>query len=320
MSSPLATLARTYRTFASHEAHGVSYSYERYALSVAENDDCLRRLLELPEAKRQPNLLLAATRHAVGLPQEGMDFAGHVMKAWDEVLPTMLARSTQTNEPGRCACLLPALARIEGPLALIEVGAAAGLCLLPDRYGYDWGQARLDPPDGVGPVFPCEADPSTPFPSTYPEIAWRVGLDLNPLDVTNMEEMDWLRTLVWPEQVDRLVRLDAAIEVARRDPPCVVAGDLLQKTEALVAEAPRGARCVVFHSAVLSYVDPGMRKAFAELMNDLEVDWLSNEGRRVLPDLVPEDAPEGDPGAFVLSLNGRAIAHTGPHGQFLRWL
>jgi hypothetical protein len=44
----------------------------------------------------------------------------------------MLSRSTQTNEPARCATLLPVLAQLPQPLALNEVGASAGLCLLPD--------------------------------------------------------------------------------------------------------------------------------------------------------------------------------------------
>jgi hypothetical protein len=63
----------------------------------------------------------------------------------DAVRSVMLARSTQTNEPARCAVLLPVLAQLPQPLALIEIDTSAGLCLLPDLYGYDYGRQALDP-------------------------------------------------------------------------------------------------------------------------------------------------------------------------------
>ncbi|MFE4537493.1 DUF2332 family protein [Streptomyces scopuliridis] len=64
----------------------------------------------------------------------------------------MLSRRTQTNEPGRCATLLPALAALDGPLALIEVGASAGLCLHVDRYSYDYGHTHLTGRDPQAPT------------------------------------------------------------------------------------------------------------------------------------------------------------------------
>jgi hypothetical protein len=71
------------------------------------------------------------------------------------------------------------------------------------------------------------------------------------------------------------------------------------------------------HSAVLMYLDPPGRARFAEMMRDLGVDWIANEGPRVLPDHAPAGAP---PGRFVLSLNGAPLAIAGPHGQSLDWL
>ena len=124
---------------------------------------------------------------------------------------TMLARRTQTNEAGRCATLLPVLARLPQPLALLEVGASAGLCLLADRYGYDYGVSRLAPASADAPVFPCRADAATPLPAAHPRIAWRLGLDLHPADVADAADCAWLATLVWPEQSDRLARLRAAL-------------------------------------------------------------------------------------------------------------
>ena len=103
-------LAERYRRFAALEAQGVSPSYARFALDVARDADLLATLATLPQDKQQPNLLLAATRHAAGLPKGG-SFAHHVQDAWARILPVIKARRTQTNEPARCACLLPALAQ-----------------------------------------------------------------------------------------------------------------------------------------------------------------------------------------------------------------
>ena len=63
--------------------------------------------------------------------------------------------------------------------------------------------------------------------------------------------MAWLATLVWPEQDDRRERLRHAVEVARAEPPRIVAGDLLEELPALVAEAAAHGTVVVFHSAVV---------------------------------------------------------------------
>ena len=142
--------------------------------------------------------------------------------------------------PGRCATLLPVLARLPQPLALLEVGASAGLCLLPDRYGYDYGHRQLAPASPDAPVFPCRANPATPLPVAHPRVVWRLGLDLHPVDVADAAHRAWLETLVWPEQSDRLHRLRGALAVARRDPPRVAQGDLLTDLHGLRATRTEG--------------------------------------------------------------------------------
>jgi Uncharacterized protein conserved in bacteria (DUF2332) len=131
-----------YRRFAAREARGRSALYEQLAGGVVDDPELLAFLAGLPQEKRQPNLLLAAVRYLAGV-QPGYDaFRAVVLDRRDEVAATMLVRHTQTNEPARCATLLPALASLRQPLALLEVGASAGLCLLPDRYSYDYGTYR----------------------------------------------------------------------------------------------------------------------------------------------------------------------------------
>ena len=315
----LEKISQGYLRFAREEARGQSAHYERLALAVAGQRELLAFLHRLPAAKRQPNLFFAAARHLGGLPPDADALLALIRRDGESLRALMLSRSTQTNEPARCAVLLPALARLQPPLALLEVGASAGLCLLPDRYAYDYGSAgRIDAsPDA--PVLACRVNGAAPLPQALPEIVWRAGLDLDPLDLRDAEDVAWLETLVWPGQESRLDRLRAAVEIARRDPPRVVTGDLTRDLAPLMAEAPRTATLVVFHTAVLSYIqDQTLRERFAEVMMKSRAVWISNESPRVFPALASQ-APPPSPGRFLLAVDGEAVAWTGPHGQSIDW-
>ena len=247
-----AEISARYIRFAEEEARGRSPLYEAIARGVAADRDVIGFLSDLAHEKQQPNLLLAAVRHLFGTPTGWPGFRELLLSDRDAVRAVMQSRSTQTNEPARCATLLPVLARLPQPLALIEVGASAGLCLLPDHYGYDYGGAILGP---RSPTFRCAVNDAAPVPVAMPRIVWRVGLDLNPLDAADASQVAWLETLVWPEQTERLANLRAALRVAVDIKPRVVKGDLTGDSLAQLArEAPSDATLVVFHTAVLAYV------------------------------------------------------------------
>ena len=147
---------------------------------------------------------------------------------------------------------------------------------------------------------------------------WRAGLDINPLNVSDDDDLRWLEALVWPEQEHRRERLRAAAAIARAEPPHLVRGDLLDDLPALAAQAPAGATLVVFHSSTVTYVPDRVRTAFVDLVAGLPGHWVSNEGRRVLPGVTPDvEPPPGLPG--LLALDGRPLAFTAGHGQALHW-
>ncbi len=317
-------ISARYLRFAEDEARGRSPRYEAFARGVAGDARALDFLATLPDVKRQPNLLLAAVRHLFGVQQDGTDFRATLLANADAIRRLMLARSTQTNEPARCAVLLPILSRLPQPIALIEVGTSAGLCLLPDFYGYDYGRRALAPrPLSVeAPMFPCAASADTPLPEALPFIIWRAGLDLNPIDAADRAQTAWLETLVWPEQTERLARLRGALKIAALQKPRIDQGDLLGDDLARLCDlAPKSATLVVFHTAVLGYVaDRAMRQRFASTVRALCPCWISNESPRVFPE---HAAGAGDaPGAdnFLMAVNGAPVAWTHPHGASLRWI
>ena len=314
-------LAARYKRFAEVEVRNHSPLYASISFGVATDPFALEFLGALPEEKQQPNLLLAAVRHVCGSAQDWPQFRAMLRNNAPAVAAVMLARRTQTNEPGRCATLLPVLAGLPQPLALLEVGASGGLCLLPDRYGYDYGRSRIAAPSADAPVFACVADVATPLPATLPRIVWRMGIDLAPLDVTDDAQTEWLETLVWPGQEDRLRRLRAAIAVARRDPPRIMRGDLLTELKACAREAPADATLVVFHSAVLAYVaNTQSREAFVRTVQELGAVWISNEAPGVWPAIRDCVGRRGPRGAFLLAVDGRPVAWTDAHGAWIEWI
>jgi hypothetical protein len=314
---PSVDIAENYRVWA-EEARGRSRAYESLAGSVAEDGTILRFLGALPPEKRQPNLLFAAARYVLGAPPRIGELRTLVSRNPAELSRVMLARRTQTNEPARCATLLPALAQLPEPLALIEVGASAGLTLLFDRYSYDYAGHVIAGSDPDAPTLRCATRGPVPVPARLPAIVWRAGLDLNPLDVTSDDDVRWLSCLVWPGEGDREQRLAAAVASARRDPPPVYRGDLITDLPALAAKAPAGATLVVYHSAVLAYVAAEDRRRFAETVRGLGAVWLSNEAPGVVPGL---PATTRRRATFVLARDGRTpLAFTDGHGAWVRWL
>src|SRR5665213_2896625 len=95
-------IAKQYRRFAEAEASRHSPLYEALALGVASDADILAFLAELPVAKQQPNLLLAAVRFVCGVQTNPHDFRTALFARKDAIRAEMLRRRTQTNEPARC--------------------------------------------------------------------------------------------------------------------------------------------------------------------------------------------------------------------------
>jgi hypothetical protein len=315
-------VAERYRRFAEREARGRSPLYERFALGVADDPELLALLARLPPAKQQPNLLFAAVLYLGGRQPDYRSFRAFVLDHADQVVATMLARRTQTNEVGRCALLLPLLAALPGPLALVEVGASAGLCLLPDRYAHDYAGTIVGDP--AAPLrLACQPYGPVPIPARPPEVIWRRGIDLAPIDLDDPDAVRWLECCVWPDQPERLARLQAAVEVARADPPQVLAGDLLELVGSVVAQAPTDTTVVVFHAATLVYLPEAGRRRFAELMAGLRAVWISAEGPGVVPGLDARlgRAPVSGGAVFLLGQGpDQLVGLADPHGAWLQWL
>jgi hypothetical protein len=238
-------------------------------------------------------------------------FAG-VLRERRLELRRLVENPVQTNEPGRCAGLLGGfleVARVTGlPLRLLEVGASAGLNLRFDRYRYEFGGERWGPPHSPLVIRSRLAGTGRPPLDTPLEIASRAGCDPRPVDPLTEEGRLTLTSYVWPDQLERLERLRAALSVAREVNAPVERAGAADWIGARLAEPAPGTATVVFHSIVMEYLPDEERERFEHVVNSHDIAWLRME-------------PAAEAAEVWLRLGGedRLVARAGYHGDFVEW-
>jgi hypothetical protein len=228
----------------------------------------------------------------------------------------------QTNEVGRSAVLVGGYAevarRTDLPLRVLEVGSSAGLNLRWDHYAYVLGDGAV-----VGdPTSPVRFEgiwegPPPPLPSRF-EVAERRGCDRSPIDPTTPEGRLTLLAFVWPDQPDRIARLEAAIEVARRVPAVLDAAEAPAWVTAQLDEPRADVATVVAHSIVLQYLSPEARRRFrgaieaagARATHASPIAWLRMEPAGERAELRMTMWPLGEE---------RVLATAGYHGRPVWW-
>jgi hypothetical protein len=270
--------------------------------------------------------VFAVTR-LLGAPEAPFaEWSAWLLAHADEVVAECARRSVQTNEPLRSAVLLPALSLIDGPVALLEVGASAGLCLFPDRYSYRYrgsdGVHALDPVDGPSTVvLDCEIAGAPPM--RMPQVVARHGIDLQPLDARNPLDRRWLEGLVWPGERGRVERVRAALDIAADDPPRLVAGDaadLIPEVAARMRASAPDATLVVTTPGVLAHVPRAGRERIIAAAREAGA-WITIDA----PSLhdawtIPIELQAWPSDGFALALDGDVLAAVDPLGGWIRWL
>lgn len=238
----------------------------------------------------------------------------------DEVAHRMVD-GVQTNEVGRSAVLVggyAAVARRTGlPLRVLEVGASAGLNLRWDHFAYDTGSTVSgDPASPVRFSGVWEGAPPE-LPPTF-AVTERRGCDRNPLDATTQEGRLTLMSYVWPDQLERFHRLEAAIEVARRVPATVERAAASDWVADRLDRPTPGVATVAVHSIVLQYLSPASRRRFREAVAaagarasaEAPLAWLRMEPGGDRAELRLTSWPGGDE---------RLLATAGYHGHPIWW-
>ncbi|MFJ3385659.1 MULTISPECIES: DUF2332 family protein [unclassified Curtobacterium] len=309
----------------------VSPSYAAWARSL--DDDLVALLDEVPESKRQPELLFAVARRLGADPSDPAALRALGREAGPTLVSALAAATVQANDPRRLGPLVPLFAALAAsaprPIGLVDVGAAAGLCSIPDRVTLDYRT-----PDGTVRMHTAPTEPSirlvaaatgtVPAPATAPiRIGARVALDPNPVDLTAPHGFDRLVEAVPPEALDRTALMRAAARATLAEPPVSIPGRVPDDLDRAIDALPEGLEPVVLTAGTLVYVPGAERQRFVDRIAERGVHWIALERTGILSGVaatLPADVDAADPASFAtVSFDGVAVAVCDAFGTVVRW-
>jgi hypothetical protein len=236
----------------------------------------------------------------------------------DAIARVLRERLVQTNVPGRAVAVRLAMhevaRRVSGPVALLEIGASAGIQLRFDRWALETARLRFGPADAPLTLrTQWRADRPPPDLDALPPVRERLGVDLHPVDATDPDQRLWLQALVWPEHRERFGELAAALDAVAADPPKILQGDAIELLPRL--SLPEDVPLVVLHSMVRMHVPADRLAAF-----DAAIAGLARR-RRVLH--ISLELPPHGGGPPLLALGDshgtdRELALVEGHGRWIR--
>ena len=322
------------------------------AVALSESGEALRAIEAAPARKRHPAVILAALHDlalagrapalaAAYAAADGDAAAGAaidtLLRMTDSVVATAVRRRMRAGETGRCAVLYPAIAEAArragaNAVGLIDVGCSAGLNLNVDRVGitYGNGQSLGDPSSPV--QLPCSLVGDRPVPArAMPRVVARVGVDLDPVDVTDADDARWLRACLRPDQPERAARLEAEMALAATAPPLLLRGDAVEVLPGAFARVPADALPVVTTTWALSRFPLESRLRFLHRLDEAAtgraVAWVSAEGVGVAP-AIPTLGDRRASGHSIIglalfghsALHAEAMGRCWSRGRMLAWL
>ncbi|MFJ7666208.1 DUF2332 domain-containing protein [Lysinibacillus sp. NPDC097195] len=293
----ISTLSKQFRTFAQNECRNSSPLYEYLAMQIAEDEALLLIASKRASGQPAPNLLFAAVHYllmahnddelasfypSLTTTPKPIDavypyFKKFVMTHADELTALLQERLVQTNEIKRCAYLYPMMAEIyhkhQRPLALIEIGASAGLQLAMDQYNYCYNDIlSIHNSDSALVLASQNTGDALPPSISHPfVVSQRIGIDLNPLDVTNANDVAWLQALIWPEHHERRTQLKKAIPIVKQLNVQHIQGDAIERLTAISSQIEEESMLVVFHTHVANQIPLHLRYQLIERLTEISL-------------------------------------------------
>ena len=288
-------LALRFKNFSTTECKDSSELYEFLSLKVSEDDAILELCTEAREGQPVPNLLFGAVHY---LLLKGKD---HQLKQYypsltneyrkveeeaflhfkdfcigykEEIIPILKSKLVQTNEVRRCAYLYPVFSliysKVKKPLSLVEIGTSAGLQLLWDKYSYSYGTDEIygDKNSSVHITSEIKGEQIPLILPEAPPVSSKIGFDLHVNDLRNYEDYVWLKSLIWPEHIERLELFEKAAECYKENPIGLIEGDGVNLLKEVLVKLSEDTAICVFHTHVANQLPEELKVKLVETIKE----------------------------------------------------
>lgn len=205
---------------------------------------------------------------------------------------SFMQSAPQTNETRRSIALLPAFIAASQqfpglPLHMVELGASAGLNTNWDKFSYQASSWQRAGTSHVNITTDWRA-PALEKPDHPITVASKTACDLNPLNIHDAEAVNRIRCYVWPDQEERLSRLNAAMALAQAEGTDVTKASADEFLDTVIdkwnASSVPG-HLVIYHSVFLQYpprpiiegIINRIEAAGAKASAERPVSWVSYE-------------------------------------------
>jgi len=209
-------------------------------------------------------------------------------------------------------------ALFQKPLVLSELGASAGLNLLWDSLGFNFGGLLIGPEASPIHLAPDWTGPLPPKANLF--VAERQGCDLNPIVASSSDDRLRLLSYLWADQTERITRTRAALDIAIRKSIIVEKADAIDWLERRLTMPRKDMVHVVYHSIAWQYFPADTQAKGQQLLEKVGANTTVDMPLAHLQ-LEADGKPEG--AAITLQIwptgEKHVLGRADYHGRWVTW-
>lgn len=271
----LSEIAENLSRFADRECKDIAPLYFLLCNHISLDEELLKIAAKVRIGQPIPNLFLSAVHYLlIKSPEENLAqfyptitgissdeipfdlFKSFVLENETKILEIIQTRIVQTNVINRCSYLMPIFSQIihseKKHATIIDIGSSAGLTMNWDLYNYKYSEFNLNINSEIQVYTEIRNNnlPKTFFP-IHQQIS-KIGIDQNPIDLSDENEKLWLKALVWTDHLERFQIMDSALKLASRQKNKIFKASTISEFNEIISQVPPE-HTLIIYSTVTFY-------------------------------------------------------------------